>query len=209
MAHPLKARPKSDIISETRLVLLSASERYAHLTQHELIRVEDRAKPIPSSEENIEAEFERKKQSIIKRSDPAIRVAAFLAAISRQNEREGRDATIVCDSVKCGAVAGLLDLNIDAVSRALATLQQKGLIESDNVNRLHLRNIIGLERFIDQKHQGPFRAAGRISPAPFLAQNSWWLIGELRELSWLLLSLVCLSIVCVGLSAIIAMAIFE
>jgi len=42
-----------------------------------------------------------------------------------------------------------------------------------------------------------------------LAKNSRWLIDELRELSWLLLSLVGLSIVCVLFSAIIAMAIFE
>ena len=212
MAHPLKARRKSGIATETRLVLLTASEARAHPTQQELIRVEDPAKSILALEDNIEAEFERKKQSIIKQSDPVVRVAALLVAISRQNEREGRDAGIVCDSLKCGAVAGLLDLDIDTVSRALATLQQKGLIESDNANCVHLRDIVGLERFVDQKKPQSaelFRKSGRIPPVPMLAKNSRWLIDELRELSWLLLSLIGLSIVCVLFSAIIAMAIFE
>lgn len=167
-------------------MLLTASERHAHPTPQELIRVEDPAESTLSLEDNVEAEFERKKQSIIKQSDPVIRIASFLVAIARQNEREGRDARIAYDSLKCCVVAGLLDLDIDTVSRAIATLQDKGLVNTNNADCLRLKDIVGLERFADKKHQGieTFWTVEN-SPDPLLAQSSKWLIGELRELGWL------------------------
>jgi hypothetical protein len=199
MAHPLKARPKSSTAIETRLVFLTASDRHAHPTQQELVRVGDSAELTATLEDDGEAEFECKKQSIIKQSDPIVRVATFLLAIARHNEREGRDARIVYDSLKCGAVAELLDLDNDTVSRAIAMLQDNGLVSTDNADRLSLKDIVELERFADKKHQ----------EIEILAPNSRWLISELRELGWLFLSLAGISIVSVAFSAIVAMAIFE
>lgn len=209
MAHPLKAHAAGGTAAEARPVLLTVSERRP--TQEELNWVEEPARPISYPHENTDVEFERKKQRVIERSDPVIRVAAFLVAISRQNEHEGRDATIVYDSLKSDAVAELLGLDLDILSRALVTLQRKGLVESANADRLRLKDIDGLERLVDQKHQGvgSFGTAGRISLAPLLAQSSKWLLSELRELAWLFLTLMSLSIVCVAFGAIVAMVFFE
>lgn len=213
MAQPLKALPESGTAAETPPISLVSSKRHAHATHQALHRVEEPATPIQSHEDNIDVEFERKKLSITRRSDPIVRVAAFLVAVSRQNEHEGRDAAIVCDSLQCGAAAEFLGLDLDILSRVLVTLQDRGLVDPDNAGRLRLRDIDGLERIADYEHQGAgsLGLAGRIavSPQPILSSSLRWLANELRDLSWLLCFVTSLSIVCVGFGAIVAMAIFE
>lgn len=209
MAYPLKADPEGGAASEARPVLLTLYERRP--TQEDLNWVEEPATPISYPNGNTAAEFERKKRRIIERSDPVTRVAAFLVAISRQNEHEGRDAMIVCDSLTCGAVAEFLGLDLDIFSRALVALERRGLVETANADRLRLKDIDGLERLVDQKHQetGFWGPAGRISLASLLVQSSKWLLSELRELAWLFLTLTGLSIVCVAFGAIVATVFFE
>jgi CRP/FNR family transcriptional regulator len=88
------------------------------------------------------------------RSTPVECVAAFLVAVSRQNVHEGRNPTIVSDSLKCGIVNSLLDLDINTLERALLELQGMGLVKQCPAVGLHLNDIEALERIADGDHQG-------------------------------------------------------
>lgn len=71
----------------------------------------------------------RKKLAIASgQASPHKAVAAFLALISIENEREGRSPDLICESVKC--VAAALPLNIDAnmLERNLSRLERLGII---------------------------------------------------------------------------------
>jgi len=209
MARPLKAHLEGGTAIETQTLLLTSSERHAQPTLDESHRADEPSTSTLGQDDSINVEFERKKQRIIERSDPLVRVAAFLIAISRQNEHEGRDAAIICDSLKCGAAAGILGLDHDVLSRALVALERRGLVEPADADRFVLRDIDGLERLVDQKHEEA-ESSRRAEPFDLLsAQDSRWWLSELRELIWLFLSLAGLSIVCVGVGAIVALAIFE
>lgn len=76
---------------------------------------------------------------------PIDRVAAYLVAISRQNATEGRDPTVIADSMNSGAVAYMLDLDISTLGRALLELQGMGLVEQHSEADLHLTDIESLE----------------------------------------------------------------
>jgi CRP/FNR family transcriptional regulator, anaerobic regulatory protein len=150
-------------------------------------------------------------------------VAAFLVAVSRQNAHEGRDPTIVADSLKCGLVTSLLDLDISTLSRTLLKLQHMGLVEQSQAAGLHLKDIKALERIADGgDHQPietafdgmPARAVVRQRPSSLrrLAASLGVIInpsssrGGLPEAAWLASVIGGLSVVGVGLAVMIAIA---
>lgn len=83
------------------------------------------------------------------RSSPVERLAAFLVSVSRQNEYDGRDPAIVSDSLRCGVVSRLLNLDISTTSDALRELQSMDLVEPYPGSALRLKDIEGLERIAD------------------------------------------------------------
>ena len=103
--------------------------------------------------EAISREFEYRKEILSNRrhSTPTERVAAFLIAASRQNAYEGRDPTVISDSLKCGIVASLLDLELEALAEALLELETVALVAQHPLRGLHLNNIEALERFSNGK----------------------------------------------------------
>ena len=95
--------------------------------------------------------FERRKAAILNGypSTPVEALAAFLASVSRQNVHEGRNATIVTDSLKCGAVANLLGFDIETLGKALLDLKNTGLIQEGSNGQIHLLDLERLERLAD------------------------------------------------------------
>jgi CRP/FNR family transcriptional regulator, anaerobic regulatory protein len=161
------------------------------------------------------------------RSAPIECVAAFLVAVSRQNAYEGRDPTIVSDSLKCGIVTNLLDMDISTLSRALLKLQGLGLVEQYPAAGLHLKDIEALERIAYGDVQGIAATLGalpggaQIESQPCgvstlsllrqLAARSGAIYpssstGELREAAWLISVIGGLSVIGVGLAVMIAIA---
>ena len=99
----------------------------------------------------IHRHFERRKATILDRypSTSVQALAAFLVSVSRQNVHEGRNATIVTDSLKCGAAANLLGFDIETLGKALLDLENKGLIQEGSNGQLHLLDLERLERLAD------------------------------------------------------------
>jgi CRP/FNR family transcriptional regulator len=60
-----------------------------------------------------------------------VRVAAFLSALASQNASEGRDPGLIADSLTCGLVSSILDLDIQDLERTLVQLQRLRLIRPD------------------------------------------------------------------------------
>jgi CRP/FNR family transcriptional regulator, anaerobic regulatory protein len=95
----------------------------------------------------IEREFEFLRGSSIKfsRENPLGRVAAFLLTLSRENEQEGRDPTVLVQPLHCGVVADFLALSIDRLGSLLVELERRGVIEPSPPNGLRLIDVVGLE----------------------------------------------------------------
>jgi CRP/FNR family transcriptional regulator len=103
----------------------------------------------PSKEED--AEFALRRRAIARSGSraPLERVAAFLVSISRNNEYEGRDARAIPDSLTCGFVAQLLDIDVPVLADLLVTLERQGLVTSTQPAGLKLTNLAGLESLAD------------------------------------------------------------
>ena len=99
----------------------------------------------------IKREFESRKAQLIGDgpATPLECTAAFLVSISRQNVHEGRNPSIITDSIRCGAAAALLGFDIGVLSGALLELKRMGLIEECALGQLHIKNIERLERLAD------------------------------------------------------------
>jgi CRP/FNR family transcriptional regulator, anaerobic regulatory protein len=117
--------------------------------------VDPAAERTPRSRARLTASIEREvallTQSLARtasRPDAARRVAALFVTLSRYNAYEGRDPALITDSLKCGIVAGYLDLSVDHLARELAGLEARGLIEPCPQG-LRLKDLDGLERLAD------------------------------------------------------------
>ena len=75
-------------------------------------------------------------------------MAALFVTLSRYNAYEGRDPALITDSLKCGVVAGYLDLSVDHLAGELAGLEARGLIEP-SPRGLLLKDLDSLERLAD------------------------------------------------------------
>ncbi|MGZ5889205.1 MAG: hypothetical protein ACXWJS_01230 [Hyphomicrobium sp.] len=105
--------------------------------------------PAPSSEGD--AAFALRRRAIVRPGGrtPIERVAAFLVAISQNNEYEGRDARTIPDSLTCGFVAQLLDIDVPLLADLLVSLECRGLVTSSPSAGLELTNLVGLEELAD------------------------------------------------------------
>jgi CRP/FNR family transcriptional regulator len=136
----------SDSALATQSTLLSC------LDEQEFIALAERDPSLRKQQvDAIHRDFERRKSAILNRypSTPVEAVAAFLTSVSRQNVHEGRDATIVADSLKCGAVASFLGLGIDTLEKALLDLKSKGLIKEGSNGQVQLLHLERLEQLAD------------------------------------------------------------
>ena len=95
----------------------------------ELIEPDAKAKLKQAEATEREFAFRRKALCNLTKDHPVERVAAFLVAVSRLNEVEGRDPSIVPDTLNCGVVAKYLGLDIDTLQESLVELQSRELIE--------------------------------------------------------------------------------
>jgi hypothetical protein len=80
---------------------------------------------------------------------PLARVAALLVSISRNNGYEGRDPSMMPDTLTSGFVAELLGLDIGSLAVILVDLRRRGLIDSDASSALRLKDISKLESLAD------------------------------------------------------------
>jgi len=97
--------------------------------------------------EAIEREFELRKELLVEagRQNPIERVAALLVSLSRCNEREGRDPSIITEAWDSAVVADHLQLDDAATVSLLAELHARGLIEPSASAGLHLKDLDALE----------------------------------------------------------------
>lgn len=79
---------------------------------------------------------------------PIERVAALFVTLSHFNSYEGRVPDIITDSLKCGVVAGYLNMSLDLLTAQLTELEAQGLIEPA-ANGLRLKDLPALEKLAD------------------------------------------------------------
>jgi len=91
--------------------------------------------------------FEARRHAVVSAGDwaPVERIAAFLASIARNNRHEGRDPTVIPDSLTCGFVADLLGFPIDTLAAVLETLEHRGLVAADPRCGLRITDLDALE----------------------------------------------------------------
>lgn len=94
-----------------------------------------------------EREFAARRRELVPDSDdlPVRRVAAFLSAMHHMNRREGRNPDVIPEFLKTGDVASFLNLDVEALARALAELQERGLVSRAEGGGLLLLDSGGLE----------------------------------------------------------------
>jgi CRP/FNR family transcriptional regulator len=79
---------------------------------------------------STEREFAARRRELVPDSNelPVRRVAAFLASMHFMNKREGRNPDLIDEFLKTGDVAAFLDLDVEALARALSDLFDRGLV---------------------------------------------------------------------------------
>ncbi len=82
------------------------------------------------------------------RPKPLARIAALFVTLARCNAYEGRDPSILTDSLSCGVVAGYLDMSVDDLAHWLTELEALKLVEAAS-NGLRLTDLDELERLAD------------------------------------------------------------
>ena len=196
-----------------------------HLAVPSLAETGEPAAPNPQLTQSLgevaENDFQQRKALAyaLGRSSPPIRLAALLVNLSRNNAREGRDPTIIPDTLNCGVVAEMLGLEVSALAAALLELAHKHLIELAPEASLRISDIQGLERFadgkgcdpplrlsrIDQNPAGPTaKPSVQYSERPFSVASLWKILwSEARELLWLLIIVTGLSIASVSVAALL------
>jgi CRP/FNR family transcriptional regulator len=104
----------------------------------------------------IEREVAYVKDTLVRNGRPAPlqRVAALFVTLSRYNTYEGREPSVITDSLTCGAAAGHLGMSVDALAHELAELQARGLIEPHEKG-VRLLDIEALERLGDGLDDSP------------------------------------------------------
>ena len=105
----------------------------------------------PRHQRGAERQFALLRNRLVRagREKPVERVAAFFVILARNNTYEGRDPYIIVDSLRCGFVAGYLQMSIDVLASALVDLERRGLIEPGPQGTVRLKNVVALERLAD------------------------------------------------------------
>ena len=82
------------------------------------------------------------------RPKPLERVAALFVTLARCNAYEGRDPSLLTNSLSCGVVAGYLNMSVDDLAHWLTELEARNLVETAPKG-LRLKNLDELERLAD------------------------------------------------------------
>ena len=82
------------------------------------------------------------------RPKPLERVAALFVTLARCNAYEGRDPSLLTNSLSCGVVAGYLNMSVDDLAHWLTELEARELVEAAPKG-LRLKNLDELERLAD------------------------------------------------------------
>jgi len=99
----------------------------------------------------IEREVTFLKESLLRSGASGLleRVAALFVTLSHYNAYEGREPALITDSLKCGVVAGYLNMSVDQLAAQLAEMEARGLIEPC-AKGLRLKDLDALERIADR-----------------------------------------------------------
>lgn len=81
--------------------------------------------------------------------EPVIRTAAFLLVTSGNNGNEGRDPKIISDELKCGMIAGYLDIDVEDLAGAVRELARLGIVAAGPAHALRILDLPALERLVD------------------------------------------------------------
>lgn len=100
----------------------------------------------------VEREFIFRRDSLASSSNqqPAIRLAAFLTAVSQRSAEEGGDPAYIDDSVNCGIIADFLSLSIEDLALALKQLEICGMVETAAPHGLRLKDLAGLKSVAEE-----------------------------------------------------------
>lgn len=132
-------------VVESRLICLSSSE------VDEMAKSDARLRDKLADAIEVEFAYVRETLANSGRQRPIERLASFLIAASRYGTHEGRDPTIISDSLKCGVVASYLALDLDELGRLLLELERRQLIEHRPPHGLVIKDLAGLDRLASGK----------------------------------------------------------
>lgn len=147
--HATHAR--ASVNSSVRCFPLDAAEKLIAGDAHNKARFD----------EAVEREFIFRRESLVSASSPhpAIRLAAFLTAVSQRTGEEGGDPTFIDDTVNCGVIADFLGITIEDLALALTQLETCGLIETAPHHGLRLKDLAALKSVADDVVTAPARLA--------------------------------------------------
>lgn len=131
-----QAAMETSLICLSRAMLDPASERNA------------RARARLTAAIDREVTFLRESLARSGQPSPTERVAALFVTLSRYNVYEGREPSLITDSLKCGVVAGYLNMSVDQLALELTEMEARGLIEPCDKG-LRLRDLEALEKLAD------------------------------------------------------------
>ncbi|AGK57252.1 Crp/Fnr family transcriptional regulator [Hyphomicrobium denitrificans 1NES1] len=100
----------------------------------------------------VEREFAFRRDYVtdVGASRPVVRLAAFLIAVSHQNENEGRDPAVIDDTLECAVVAGYLGVSVGCLAEMLVELEDLGLIQPAPHHGMRIMNMERLEALADE-----------------------------------------------------------
>lgn len=100
----------------------------------------------------VEREFAFRRNAIASEglSQPLARLAAFLVAVARQNQEEGRDPAYIDDTLECAVVAGYLGVSVEALETMLVELETRGIIRPSPRGGLCIAAMDRLENLSDE-----------------------------------------------------------
>lgn len=83
-------------------------------------------------------------------SRPLVQLAAFLIAVAHQNEHEGRDPTVIDDTLECAVVAGYLGISVERLAEMLVEFEERGLIQPAPDHGMRIVDMDRLEALADE-----------------------------------------------------------
>ena len=114
------------------------ADRYPEMRQQEADAV---SREFDLRKSDCSAEFSHKTS--------AQKLAAYLLCAARSNSLEGRDPSIISESIRCGFLADALGMDFDSLLRATQELSKHNFLELDAEERVHLKDICRLTAFAD------------------------------------------------------------
>jgi CRP/FNR family transcriptional regulator len=111
----------------------------------------------------VEREFAFQRNTIVRRTplNSDAQVAAFLLSLAAVNSMEGRNHTIIVETMPCGLIAETLSMSIDTLAAVLLKLERRGVIEPRAPHGLRLKDVSALE------------AIASSTPHSFVDRSAW------------------------------------